>query len=406
MSHGTCGSYSPFFLLTGMVGAGGERDGVRMLESSDLFPLMKRRLQEVTEVLSIPESAAAVLLREHKWAKERLFEAFCTDPERVQEQCGVRGRCFRGDRSSARHANVSGILHPLHTRSKPAQQQALKECTICCEIEIPQAEMFAMPCGHEFCRECWRGFVECIIDEGPASIRHTCPQSGCREVVTEDEVRHVAPSLISKFELYQLRSFVEINGMTRWCPGPGCSRVAMSNSSGFVGVAECNCGTRFCTRCGEEPHSPSSCAELSRWREKCKVNAADLLFALATFSHCNSLKFVFARHLFRTRARPPIGFLQIPKHVQSVLAALKRIKDAIICLANNANMNFAGFACPRGANTERTQAATINAINLIQALQLMINLMLLKRSESSIATFTTTNDTTLIPLLRNLRRSS
>jgi ariadne-1 len=104
--------------------------------------------------------------------------------------------------------------------------------------------------------------------------------------VTEEEVAAVAPKLLPKFEEYQLRSFVEMNGMMRWCPGPGCTKVAMANSAGYVGIAECNCSMKFCIRCGEEPHSPSTCPELARWREKCRNESETANWILANTKSC------------------------------------------------------------------------------------------------------------------------
>jgi len=131
-----------------------------MLESSELTPVMKRRIREVTEVLSIPESAAAVLMREHKWAKERLFEIFYTDPERLEEKCGVRARCEAP--SSAPVVVPTGRV----TRNRAAKLKAARECGICCEDDLDPAQMYSMPCGHSFCRDCWYGFIQCAIGDG------------------------------------------------------------------------------------------------------------------------------------------------------------------------------------------------------------------------------------------------
>jgi hypothetical protein len=50
-------------------------------------------VQDVADVCGCPESAAAILMREHKWDKERLLESYVDDPARVQKKCGVLARC-------------------------------------------------------------------------------------------------------------------------------------------------------------------------------------------------------------------------------------------------------------------------------------------------------------------------
>ena len=74
--------------------------------------------------------------------------------------------------------------------------------------------------------------------------------------------------------------------MTRWCPAPGCdkvayasSRSAMEHAKGIANCKNCNsfaCGNGcsesnscyFCMYCGEEPHAPCDCQTLSKWNEK------------------------------------------------------------------------------------------------------------------------------------------
>uniref|UniRef100_A0A7S1D227 RBR-type E3 ubiquitin transferase n=1 Tax=Cyclophora tenuis TaxID=216820 RepID=A0A7S1D227_CYCTE len=239
--------------------------GIRMFPSEELVPEMRRRLKDVTEVLDIPASAAAVLLREHHWSKEVLLEKFYNGPEKLEEKHGVRFRC-----------------------TPVKKGRASKTCAICYEDALP---MLGMPCGHEFCRQCWRDFVMNALSEGPVCIRKTCPQAKCKEVMTEEEVAAAAPELLPKFESYQLRSFVESNTLTRWCPGRGCERVACASSASAMeqegSVAHCDsCDVSFCIICGEEPHAPSSCKELAMWNEKCRNESETANWILANTKPC------------------------------------------------------------------------------------------------------------------------
>jgi len=264
--------------------------GIRMLPADELKPIMASQIQEATEVLGVPPSAAAVLMREHKWAKERLFQAFFDNPEKIQQKCGVLARCQGGCGGCGNEGGgESGSKAAKRTRAGTKK----KHCEICLDEDGFDAdEMIGMPCGHEFCETCWYGFIANALEKGPLCVRESCPQAGCKELITEEEVERAAPDLLPKFETYQLRSFVETYGMTRWCPGPGCEQVAVAPGSGGVfadagGVASCNkCETCFCLKCGEEPHAPVTCKDLAMWQEKCRNESETANWILANTKPC------------------------------------------------------------------------------------------------------------------------
>ena len=226
---------------------------------------MKGCVVEVAEVLGIPPSVAMSLMREHKWIKEYLFERFYSDPERTKAGAGVTARCQKYEALSCSNA----------TGPQKAQECAKITCLICFQDDVSPEDMISMPCKHEYCRDCWRRFVEVMVADGPTCIRTTCPAPSCNELVTEDEVQQAAPELLSKFESFQVKSFVELSSDSRWCPGPGCNRIAVCKHSVATqcgaAVATCDtCATRFCIKCGEEPHAPISCRDLAKWSIKCR----------------------------------------------------------------------------------------------------------------------------------------
>lgn len=260
-----------------------------MLPADELKPVMNDQIQEAVEVLGIPPSAAAILLREHKWAKERLFQSFFDNPEAVQEKCCVLARC----RNATVAGGCVGEKKQIPSRLTRSAPNAFRKCEICMDEDgFDPSEMISMPCGHEFCETCWYGYIANALEKGPLCVRETCPQAGCCELLSEEEVGRVAPDLLPKFENYQLRSFVETYGLTRWCPGPGCGQVALAPGSGGVfadtgGVAKCNaCDTAFCLKCGVEPHAPVACPQLAKWQEKCRNESETANWILANTKPC------------------------------------------------------------------------------------------------------------------------
>mmetsp|Transcript_21552 Transcript_21552/g.30186 ORF Transcript_21552/g.30186 Transcript_21552/m.30186 type:complete len:542 (+) Transcript_21552:54-1679(+) len=249
------------------------KECILIYSEQDMMPIMKNIITDVSGLFNVPSSAAAVLLREYKWNKERLVETFFAGQNKILEKCGVESRCNS-------------------TRCDLIESTTRRDCEICYE-DYTSNEMLRMPCGHEFCLQCWLSFIQNMIHEGNSCLRTTCPQAGCKELVTEVEVQKAAPLLVAEYESYQLRSFVELNDATQWCPGPGCDRIAFGKNSCHLLpettrlTASCNkCKTCFCMKCGEEPHSPISCHNLKKWKDKCKNESESSNWILANTKPC------------------------------------------------------------------------------------------------------------------------
>ena len=258
---------------------------VKMYTTDEVVPIMKRAIDEITEVLAVPTAAAQPLLRHHKWLKDRLFNAYTDDAEKETKAAGVFFRCGNNDHNNNNNEKNGRI------QSKNHQHQP--QCDICFSDELEPNDMLAMSCGHEFCKVCWSGHIKAKLETGPAAILATCPQHKCTELFTEDEVAIAAPDLLAKYQGYQLRNFVEMNGKSRWCPGAGCDRIAaIQSTNGNLSDAEtvlvtCNkCTTCFCLKCGNEPHSPLSCATLVTWNDKCKNESETANWILANTKPC------------------------------------------------------------------------------------------------------------------------
>ena len=44
-------------------------------------------------------------------------------------------------------------------------------------------------CGHSFCGECWKGYLDNAVSDGPAVLNLRCPQDKCAARVTEEMAR-------------------------------------------------------------------------------------------------------------------------------------------------------------------------------------------------------------------------
>jgi ariadne-1 len=55
-------------------------------------------------------------------------------------------------------------------------------CDICCE-DSPGLETYRMRCGHRFCADCYRHYLEQKIKEEGEAAKIECPQDNCHCIV-------------------------------------------------------------------------------------------------------------------------------------------------------------------------------------------------------------------------------
>ena len=253
--------------------------GYRFWSTAQARQCMDESVQETCDLLCIPPEAAEAILRKYQWDGKRLqddyFSGSTDKQDDIQAECGVLNRCrAAGDDNSK--------------DSKRKTTSSSSYCAICMDDELVPGEMFGMACGHEFCKDCWSGFIADAVGLGPPCVRTQCPDAGCTELVTQQEVCQLAPpDVLATYQEYSLRSYIESNWLMRWCPGPSCDLVAVGSSAdGLVGEGECPCGTRFCLHCGEIRHVPATCDMMVLWEKKHQDEGESVNWIIAKTKQC------------------------------------------------------------------------------------------------------------------------
>lgn len=226
---------------------------ISMVDETNFIFSMKDAISEVSELLKVRHVVACQLLIYYKWQKTHLLASYESNgEERTFKDAGVYAR----------------------SRRIAVTSNAREECSICQE-DCNGESMMGMPCGHSFCLNCWKIFVQNMNSSGPSCIFTKCPQYQCNEAVTEDEVGIVMPDFLTKFSSYILKDFVNRSGYSKCCPRPDCHHIALyQNGSSLFGNKQqssvtCDkCHTSFCVKCGEEPHAPLTCNQLTQYRSK------------------------------------------------------------------------------------------------------------------------------------------
>jgi ariadne-1 len=215
---------------------------------------VEEQVEQIASALHLSVGVARVLLSDFLFNKDSVI-ASCNDNRiATLEQCGV-GR---------------------HSEKVDTLMADIDETIICgiCYDEVEGNQIYVMPCEHPFCHSCWESYLNCAIQERPSSsnaaLAVTCPDHGCRERVTKEDLQIVAPGLAGQWDLNFIRAFIGRRGGYSLCPGPDCTIVACSpqhaKEPGKTMIAKCtHCATSFCFSCGATPHQPARCADFAEW---------------------------------------------------------------------------------------------------------------------------------------------
>lgn len=121
-----------------------------------------KQIEEVSSILGQPPESTAILLRHLRWNKERLIDQYMEKTDDVLESAGLGEEATH---HPPRLEKIKGFV-----------------CDICCEDD-PDLETFAMKCGHRFCANCYRQYLQTKIKSEGEAARIKCPGDGCNRIV-------------------------------------------------------------------------------------------------------------------------------------------------------------------------------------------------------------------------------
>ncbi|PSS34925.1 E3 ubiquitin-protein like [Actinidia chinensis var. chinensis] len=238
-----------------------------VLKEADIRQRQEDDITTVSTVLSIPRVDACILLRHYHWSVSNVHEAWFADEDRVRKTVGLLER-------------------PVVQFSKAKELN----CGICFE-SYPLDRISTAACRHPFCNTCWRAYMSTSIDGGPGCLMLRCPDPSCGAAVGQDMISLLASDNNNeKYTRYLLRSYVEDNRKTKWCPAPGCEyAVEFVVGSGVYDVA-CLCSYGFCWNCTEEAHRPVDCGTVAKWILKNSAESENMNWILANSKPCPKCK--------------------------------------------------------------------------------------------------------------------
>lgn len=123
------------------------------------------------------------------------------------------------------------------------------ECPICTELK---SLIQPSNCGHYFCDECIRSYLELkILEADVVSIK--CPE--CLQVYSENDIYpYVTEDLLIKYNRFVEVKRAEENLWVKWCPKADCSGYDVASPKNYKLI--CNsCNHKYCYKCSQPWHN-------------------------------------------------------------------------------------------------------------------------------------------------------
>ncbi|XP_074352347.1 putative E3 ubiquitin-protein ligase ARI8 [Apium graveolens] len=243
----------------------------KVLTKEDIMKNLEHDVTLLSTAISIPRSAAVVLLLIYKWNGEDAQEAWFNNEDRVCEFAGLMKR-------------------PVVESRKPGD---LLVCGICFEDYVFDMNFEGTVgfCGHKFCRACLTTYISVAISDGFDCLFLRCPDPSCRAIIGEDMVNLlVSDEDKMKYIEFLFRSYVDLNNKIKWCPTADCECAIECELGSESYAVTCNCLGSVRWRCGEDSHRPIDCVTVGEWMLKNNSESQNVSWILAFTKPCPKCK--------------------------------------------------------------------------------------------------------------------
>ena len=168
------------------------------------------------------------------------------------------------------------IIVPENSNPNVDESKGVKFCSICLNEydSFTQGKRLIL-CGHEFCEDCWKEYLDLETKEMNLVIK--CPADKCETIVDQIAVAKLLENAqqLSNY-LNQLENSFERFIKCFRCPNNcGKTIVKISETGDFIferrkkyslqtdeeeeEITKCDCGQVLCFKCGEKDHRPLTC---------------------------------------------------------------------------------------------------------------------------------------------------
>jgi hypothetical protein len=192
----------------------------------------------------------------------------------IKEKEEINERISRKSRNSILHqkhstpseaVSVVSLSNMFECRKVSSEDEEIKikeDLLICgiCFGENEKEGFFEMKCKHGFCINCWKEYLETLINEGKIALN--CMQKGCNLLLEDDKVIDlVNQKFYAKLKKNQMNKLVTTNKNMKFCPTVNCGGYAERKRENEKNVT-CNNNHKFCFNCLQNWHDNKTCSEV------------------------------------------------------------------------------------------------------------------------------------------------
>ena len=147
-------------------------------------------------------------------------------------------------------------------------------CAICSSDEEITC---IIACGHSFCNNCWKGYIDAKIVDGCKMI--SCPGEDCAGQLEPSFVLLYLENQLIPFMRKFVENEVSLSSSVQKCPNKNnaCNIVAVrkENISNNDNTVVCHCKMHWCFECLDFAHWPASCEAQRAYRHQTQADSHD-----------------------------------------------------------------------------------------------------------------------------------
>ena len=222
-----------------------------IIENSEIISMIKKLVKRESENLFIDEGNTSLLLKVFNWSADKLEDSYFTDPETLLQKEGI-------------------IVEKVETEDDG-----------CCNICFEEGKLIGLNCGHNYCQDCWKERIKTMLDQvGPEIINTNCMEKGCNCRVNYKLIEEIGdPLLLKRFMYFIAKDFITHKKSYVFCPVDTCGRaIHYFDITGEEVPITCNCGQKFCFKCGREMHKPVNCEQFMEWNDLMTNDSENMKF--------------------------------------------------------------------------------------------------------------------------------
>lgn len=242
------------------------------LADQAFYKQIKENSEQAASILHIHPDVAFLCLQLACFDLDRLLSDFISD---------------KSSFSSRLNISEDHFLQPQQMLY--GENDEIMTCNVCYS-DLPGDQMLSLPCGHYFCKDCWKSMILSNVSN-PSSDPITfassttlkCMEPNCKTFILPIDVEKICGNRISEAYIKSLnQKSIDIAVTVKRCSNPKCSLLLSIDSLGPCSQIKCRCGRLTCWKCGNRGHAPLPCNKVNDWLQKFNKASNSLWLSMHT----------------------------------------------------------------------------------------------------------------------------